>query len=104
MAVDGALSLGGSARLLDEVPELAEFLAPEQAEAARSGVRVPALWLPVGPFGREEIVSAGTDGFAAVILDGLITRQLDIGSQPALELYGPGDLLAARPLWAGILP
>jgi CRP/FNR family cyclic AMP-dependent transcriptional regulator len=90
--------------LLDAVPELAEMLDAEQARGARSALRVAVLDVPAGVVSRERIAAGGTHGFGAVVLDGLVTRHLDIGGHPALQLYGPGDLLAARPCSEVLLP
>src|SRR5688572_21306673 len=90
--------------LLDEVPELAALLDAEQAAAARAALAVPLLELPAGPWSRAQVTDSGSDGFAAIILDGLVTRHLDIGGRPALQLHGPGDLVGARPFAETMLP
>src|SRR4051794_8162288 len=83
--------------LLDELPELAELLDEDQAAAARATLAVPALELPTGPCHRAAISDGGSEAFAAIVLDGLITRHVGIGGQPALQLHGPGDVLGAQP-------
>src|SRR4051794_9972728 len=85
-----------SAKLLEEVPQLCDLLEHDQVEAARSAVRVPVLELRPGPWRREQITEAGVQSFGAIVVSGLITRHLDIGGHPALDLLGPGDLLGAH--------
>src|SRR4051794_10011687 len=93
-----------SVLLLEALPELTEFVAHDQAQVARASLRVPAIQIPAGPLTPQQLTASGSDAFAAVVLDGLITRHLDIGGHPALQLHGPGDVVAARPVAQGLLP
>jgi CRP/FNR family cyclic AMP-dependent transcriptional regulator len=91
--VDHALAPGSPRiRLFEVEPDLARFLTPEEREEAR-GISVPVLTL-----GRQEIdvdaLLSGAGAFAAVIVDGLLLHRLAIGSQPALRLLGPSDIIA----------
>lgn len=80
-------------RVLEADPELAEGLDPEsRATATRDAVaRVQALrpgrWEAEAQYGRHI-------GFLGLlVLDGLLTREVSLGSQISVELLGPGDLL-----------
>jgi CRP/FNR family transcriptional regulator, cyclic AMP receptor protein len=79
-------------RLFEVEPDLAQFLTSEEREEAR-GISVPLRTL-----GRQEIdvdaLLSEAGAFAAVIVEGLLLHRLAIGSQPALRLLGPGDILA----------
>jgi CRP/FNR family transcriptional regulator, cyclic AMP receptor protein len=79
--------------LLDADPELANWIAPEQRDEARHTTRVPEVILKPGPFDPGEIFIQGRQGFGAMIISGLIAREVRLGGRPALRLLGPGDIL-----------
>jgi CRP/FNR family cyclic AMP-dependent transcriptional regulator len=92
-----------SARLLEIVPQLGDAVEPEQQEAARAALRVPVVDLAVGAWDRGELLATSGHAFGAVVLTGLVTRHLDIGGHPALDLHGPGDLLGVQGLPEALL-
>jgi CRP-like cAMP-binding protein len=106
MAVDPQFTVQArqSGKLLDEVPQLCDLLEPDQVDAARSAVRVPVVELQPGPWRRETIAEAGVQSFGAFVVSGLITRHLDIGGHPSLDLLGPGDLVSAHEMSDSLLP
>lgn len=78
-------------RLLAAAPELADFLTPEEIrEAGR--IALPAVELS-GPVQLTELLER-TNAFAALVIDGMLLRQLRIGEQPTLRMFGPGELVA----------
>ncbi|MBV9820341.1 MAG: Crp/Fnr family transcriptional regulator [Solirubrobacterales bacterium] len=80
--------------LLDEDPDLAPGLEPEQFEAARR--RAIAAVIETDPPGWDtsDIESAAEDGWLGLFLvDGLLLRRVQVGRRPACELFGPGDLI-----------
>lgn len=83
--------------LLEVDPDLAEHLRPEDAEVARAALTLPVHRVPPGPLDLEGLMSAGTNPFAAYLVSGLLSRELDAGGHPAVELLGPGDILVAGP-------
>jgi CRP/FNR family transcriptional regulator, cyclic AMP receptor protein len=93
-----------SAKLLEELPQLCDLLEHDQVEAARQAVRVPVIELRPGPWTRAMIAEAGVQSFGAVVVSGLVTRHLDIGGHPALDLLGPGDLIGAHEMSDSLLP
>ena len=95
----------GDARvpLLEIDPDLARQLNAEDAEQARSALTLPLVKVPTGHLRLGDLESAGVHVFAAYVVSGLLTREIDIGGQPAMELLGPGDILVGRTL-DGTLP
>lgn len=78
-------------RLLAAAPDLGDFLSPEERQAAEQ-IALPAVRL-AGPFEISELLGS-EKAFAAIVLDGMLLRQLRIGEQPTLRIFGPGELLA----------
>lgn len=89
--------------LLDADPELLTHVAKAETPRARRSVSVPLLVLPEGPFDPRVALRPGRNTFGAVVISGLIAREVFVGGQPALRLLGPGDLLADMPLEAGLV-
>lgn len=82
---------GSVVRLLEAAPELADFLTPEErAEADRVALPVVRLAGPV----EVSALLENANAFAALVIDGMVLRQLRLGEQPTLRLFGPGELLA----------
>jgi hypothetical protein len=77
--------------ILDEDPELAEALAPDDLAVARRVLRAPlvmvekGLWRPPAP--------RSTTVLGLLVLDGAMTRTVTVDGGVACELIGPGDLL-----------
>lgn len=100
-----AESLAGSSRiaLLEADPDLGRHVTPEEAPRARGAVTAPLLVLPEGPFEPAAVFGVGAHPFAALVLSGLIARELTVGGQPTLRLLGPGDIVHGVPIEAGLL-
>src|SRR5690348_15053624 len=78
-------------RLLAAVPDLADFLTPEERQGAdRIGLPVLRLGGPVEISERLERENA----FAALVIDGMVLRQLRLGEQPTLRIFAPGEIVA----------
>jgi CRP/FNR family cyclic AMP-dependent transcriptional regulator len=80
-------------RVLEEDPDLAAALPPQELEPATSaalartyGIR-PGLWEPA----RAQPPNGST--FGLLVLNGLLTRSLELGDRSSTELLGAGDLL-----------
>ncbi|MDX6640227.1 MAG: family transcriptional regulator, cyclic receptor protein [Solirubrobacteraceae bacterium] len=89
--------------LLEADPELARHVTPDEVPRARRAVTAPLLVLPEGRFEPSEALAGGTRPFGALVLSGLISRELTVGGQPTLRLLGPGDIIHDSPLDAGLL-
>lgn len=90
--------------LLEEHPDLALHVDPEHREQARSSISAPCLKIAPGPWEQAVLGEAGLRPFGAILLRGLMTRTLDFGGHPALEPYGPGDVIGAEPVQSSVLP
>ena len=79
--------------LMDEDPELASTLGPEEREAARRALLVPAHWVEIGAWSFADVAQEPTLG--ALILEGVFTVNVVLGDRIASHLAGPGDVLHA---------
>lgn len=89
--------------LLESDPELARHVTLDEAPRARRAVTSPLLVLPEGRFVPSQALGCGTHPFAALVISGLIARELTVGGQPTLRLMGPGDIVHGAPIEAGLL-
>lgn len=89
--------------LLDLDPELGRMLPEADLEQARAALVVPAVDVPAGVLSLATVSGDAINPFAACVISGLLTRDVDIGGQPALELLGPGDVFVGREV-DGTLP
>jgi CRP-like cAMP-binding protein len=80
-------------RLLDVDPDLGRFLGEEERTEIRS------LTLPVVHLAADEPEVgqslADCHAFGAVVVDGMLLQRLRLGTQDAMRLIGPGDVVAA---------
>ncbi|MFL5844540.1 MAG: helix-turn-helix domain-containing protein [Solirubrobacteraceae bacterium] len=89
--------------LLDADPDLARHVTADEAPRARRQVTAPLLIVPEGVFHPAGALGAGKNPFAAIVLSGLVARELTVGGQPTLRLLGPGDIIHGNPVEAGLL-
>jgi CRP-like cAMP-binding protein len=89
--------------LLEADPELGRYITREELPRARRAVTAPLLELPEGCFDPVAALAGGTRPFGALVLSGLIARELTVGGQPTLRLLGPGDVIQTSPIDAGML-
>jgi hypothetical protein len=82
-------------RLLEVDPELARDLPPGQLPEARRRVVAPLVELPVGPWTADGAFVGAHHPFAALVLDGLVIREVQLAGRPAAQLLGSCDLLDA---------
>lgn len=79
-------------RLLDADPDLGQFMSPEAAAGARE---LTAALMTFdrdddGPI-QERLKQQGA--FAALVLEGMVLNQIQIGDESGLRLIAPGDLI-----------
>src|SRR3954454_11820810 len=79
--------------LLEADPDLARHVAPSELPRARASVTAPLVVLAEGRFEPSSVFEPGKNPFAALILSGLVAREITVGGQPTLRLLGPGDLI-----------
>ena len=89
--------------LFEHDPELLRHVVPEEAERARRSLTVPLVVLPAGEFDVSVLFGRGHRAFAGLVTSGLLAREVTFGGQPTLLLLGPGDLVHATRLDAGLL-
>lgn len=102
-AVAGPFAGPRGIRLLEHDPDLLRHVAAEQADRAREALVVPLVTVPEGEFDAGAVLAVGRHPFGALVLSGLIAREVSVGGQPTLRLLGPGDVLRGAPLEAGLL-
>jgi CRP/FNR family cyclic AMP-dependent transcriptional regulator len=79
--------------VLECLPDCLEDLEPRAANAARRRCVAPKIVLRRGPWEAPTDPSRCRNWLGLLIVDGLLTRQVQIGGLCAQELLGPGDLL-----------
>jgi CRP/FNR family transcriptional regulator, cyclic AMP receptor protein len=87
-------------RLLAAAPDLADFLTPEERQEA-DRIALPVLRLE-GPVEISELLLR-ENAFAALVIDGMVFRQLRLGEQPTLRIFAPGELVATGAAPASML-
>ncbi len=85
------MSAPARASLLDLDPSLATALPAEQRELARARLLASTRRLEQGSWQPNRGAAPGHLGF--LLVEGLVARELDVGSGRSLELLLPGDLL-----------
>jgi hypothetical protein len=103
-AASADAATGSFVLVLEEDPDLADGLTPEDRRVAARLFRAPVIvasrprWDPP----RYDPLST----FGLLVLDGLIGRRLRVGPAVATELLGPGDILRPwdEPLLWGMMP
>ena len=94
-------SSASTVRLFSAAPDLADFLTlDERAEAER--IELPTVTLS-GPVKLSELLQ-GANAFAALVVDGMLLRELRLGEQPSLRIFGPGELVATGVTPTSALP
>ncbi len=89
----GRLPEPQTAPLLALDPELGAALSDEVLLAARRHALVPTIRLPAGSWRAEEIRPAAVRPFAALVVEGVVVREVLLGGTVASELVGPGDVV-----------
>jgi len=79
--------------VLEHLPECLEDLDPRAASAAARRCVAPKIVLPRGPWEPPTDESRCRNWLGLLIVDGLLTRKVEIEGLCAQELLGPGDLL-----------
>ena len=82
-------------RLLDAEPDFAEGVTGADREAARRHTITAAVTVPPGAWSPQALRGddAVTGPFAAVVLRGLLARDVVLADRVATQLVGPGDVI-----------
>src|SRR2546423_3472789 len=80
-------------RLLEAQPDLGEGLSPEDEADARRHVVALLDSVEPGPWEPREQYALEPSFFGLLVVDGMISRDVELGGRRCSELLGPGDLL-----------
>lgn len=83
----------GAVRVLEADPELADPLDDDELEEARRVLVAPTVILDEGLWRPKAATPASRGHLGALVLDGLLCREVCIAGRPTSELVGPGDLI-----------
>ncbi|HEY8583511.1 MAG TPA: helix-turn-helix domain-containing protein [Capillimicrobium sp.] len=78
-------------RLFERDPDLLHLIAEGERPRAAYATVVPALRVGPGAFDPRQL---GSPRWGALILDGLMAREVEVASTAAAELLGTGDLIS----------
>ena len=79
--------------ILDHDPDLAGGLSREEFDEARRVLVAPAVTLAEGPWSPRRDLVAERGHLGVLVLEGLLTREVDVAGTVSAELVGPGDVL-----------
>jgi CRP/FNR family cyclic AMP-dependent transcriptional regulator len=84
---------GGWCSLLDVDPDLGRLLDGMARQRASHELRVVRRTLPRGVWDVSGLEGAGDDNLGLLLLDGVLAREVVLGSTVSTELLGAGDLV-----------
>jgi CRP/FNR family cyclic AMP-dependent transcriptional regulator len=79
--------------IVDADPELGDLLAPEELARARAQALTRVRHLTAGTWRVKDAVESDVHHRGFMVIDGLITREVDVLGKRCVELIGPGDVL-----------
>jgi len=91
-------------RVLDAVPELADEIGDDRLEGARRHALAATIELSTGQWSATANDLGEQGGYGLMVVDGLMTRDIVLGSTTASELVGNGDLLRPNDNEAAVSP
>jgi hypothetical protein len=80
-------------RILDADPEIGEGLTPDDLERARHHLVAGVIHAAPGRWDAAAALGGAQARIGLLVLDGLLTRDLDLGRRSSTEVLGAGDLL-----------
>ncbi len=93
-----------SVSLLELDPDLGQALAPDDLEAARRDLVVPARTLDRGPWEPLDELQQDERWMGVLVLDGLLLRDIVVAGTSCAELVGEGDILRPWDNFGGQAP
>lgn len=81
----------GRVRVLEEDPVLLAAVPASSREAARKGLQATRVSAGSGPWNMDELTDPSALGI--LVLEGLLTRNIEIAGTSSSEILGPGDVL-----------
>jgi CRP/FNR family transcriptional regulator, cyclic AMP receptor protein len=79
--------------LVDADPELADVLDPGEVERAQRGALARVTRLPRGEWDAAEAMERDSHHRGFLVIDGLLSREVDVLGRRCVELIGPADVL-----------
>jgi CRP-like cAMP-binding protein len=80
-------------RLLEAQPDLAEGLSPEDEADARRHLVAVLQSIDPGPWAPPDAYALDPSFMGLLIVDGMLSRDVELGGRRCSELLGPGDIL-----------
>lgn len=90
---DGARRGRPHVRVLEHLDGCLTGLSPAEAELASARCRAPKIVLSAGAWAPPRDLAEGRGWIGLLVLDGLLTRTVEVNGLRAQELLGPGDVL-----------
>jgi CRP/FNR family cyclic AMP-dependent transcriptional regulator len=85
--------LDNAISLIDADAELADVLSPEEAERAKRGALARISRLAPGVWDAAAALERDSHHRGFLVVDGLLSREVDVLGRRCVELIGPGDVL-----------
>ncbi len=85
--------MGELISIVDADPELGDLLEPSERERARRDALTRVRRLSAGAWNVTEAMEADSHHRGFMIIDGLISREVEVIGRRCVELLGPGDVL-----------
>jgi CRP/FNR family cyclic AMP-dependent transcriptional regulator len=79
--------------IVDADPDLADVLGPEEAERARRDALVRITLLSPGAWDAAAAIEPGIHHRGFLVVDGLLSREVDVLGRRCVELIGHGDVM-----------
>ena len=79
--------------IIDADSDLADLLDDQEVEQARRQTVTPVRQLSPGPWEAAEAFEADQHHQGFLVIDGLLSREVDVLGRRCVELLGPGDVL-----------
>lgn len=89
-------------RVLDLDPVLLAAVPEEHQESARELLVAPSIQAATGPWSSDEI--SDRSGLGALVLEGLLTRNVEVAGERSREILGAGDIIRAWDDESGLDP
>ena len=85
--------LDNAISLIDADPELADVLSPEEVERAKRGALARISRLSPGVWDAAAALEQDSHHRGFLVVDGLLSREVDVLGRRCVELIGPCDVL-----------
>jgi hypothetical protein len=87
--------------LVDADPDLVEGIPEDDHALAERVLTRPLYEIPKGRWAPELLRGHDSGGFALLVVDGVITRQLEVADRTFMQILGSGDVL--KPVGGGLV-